>query len=73
MVQATYSFGVWNNHQVSNPQTYLTSTITGQPTFGGVTGFASNRYVWDQTHMSNAVSLRSDSKGVFDFDLSAST
>lgn len=73
MVQATYSFGVWNNHQVSNPQTYLTSTITGQPTFGAVTGFASNRYVWDQTHMSNAVSLRSDSKGVFDFDLSAST
>ena len=73
LVQATYSFGVWNNHQVSNPQTYLTSTVKGQPTFGGVTGFASNRYVWDQTHMSNAVSLRSDSKGVFDFDLSAST
>jgi iron complex outermembrane receptor protein len=72
-VQATYSFGVWNNHQVSNPQTYLTSTVNGQPTFGGVTGFASNRYVWDQTHMSNAVSLRSDGKGVFDFDLSAST
>src|SRR6202167_5174885 len=30
MVQATYSFGVWNNHQVSNPQTYLTSATTGQ-------------------------------------------
>src|SRR5580698_8006288 len=73
MVQATYSFGVWNNHQVSNPQTYLTSTVTGQPTFGGVSSFASNRYVWDQTQMSNAVSLKSDSKGVFDFDLSAST
>ncbi len=73
LVQATYSFGVWNNHQVSNPQTYLTSTVNGQPTFGGVTGFASNRYVWDQTHMSNAVSLRSDGKGVFDFDISAST
>jgi iron complex outermembrane recepter protein len=73
MVQATYSFGVWNNHQVSNPQTYLTSATTGQPTFGGVSGFASNRYVWDQTHMSNAVSVKSDSKGVFDFDLSAST
>ena len=73
MVQATYSFGVWNNHQVSNPQTYLTSTITGQPTLGGVSSFASNKYVWDQTHMSNAISLRSDSKGVFDFDLSASS
>jgi iron complex outermembrane recepter protein len=73
MVQATYSWGIWNNHQVSNPQTYLTSTINGQPTFGGVSSFANNRYVWDQTHMSNAVSLKSDSKGVFDFDLSAST
>jgi iron complex outermembrane receptor protein len=73
MVQATYSFGVWNNHQESNPQTYLTSTANGQATFAGISGFASNRYVWDQTHMSNAVSLKSDSKGVFDFDLSAST
>ena len=73
MVQATYSFGIWNNIQHSNPQTYLTSTITGQPTLGGVSSFASNKYVWDQTHMSNAVSLKSDTKGTFDFDLSAST
>jgi iron complex outermembrane recepter protein len=73
MVQATYSFGIWNNVQTSNPQTYLTSTATGQPTFGGVSSFASNKYTWDQTHMSNAISLKSDSKGVFDFDLSAST
>ena len=76
MVQATYSFGIWNNHQTSDPQTYLTSTATGQPTFGGQSlgsGFASNKYIWDETHMNNAVSLKSDSKGVFDFDLSAST
>jgi iron complex outermembrane receptor protein len=73
VVQATYSFGVWNNHQTSNPQTYLTSTATGLPTFAGISGFASNRYIWDQTHVSNAVSLRSDTKGVYDFDLSASS
>ena len=73
LVQATYSLGVWNNHQTSNPQTYLTSTLNGQPTFGGVASFANNRYVWDQTHLSNAVSLKSDTKGVFDFDISAST
>jgi iron complex outermembrane receptor protein len=73
MVQATYSFGIWNNIQTSNPQTYLTSTATGQPTFAGISGFAANKYTWDETHMSNAVSLKSDSKGVFDFDLSAST
>src|ERR1700722_6433797 len=73
LVQATYSLGVWNNHQTSNPQTYLTSTATGAPTFGGQAAFASNKYVWDQTQMSNAVSLKSDTKGVYDFDLSASS
>jgi iron complex outermembrane recepter protein len=73
LVQATYSLGIWNNVQTSNPQTYLTSTATGAPTFGGVSGFASNRYIWDQTHLSDAVSLKSDTKGVYDFDLSASS
>src|SRR5665213_2803380 len=73
LVQATYSLGIWNNVQTSNPQTYLTSTATGMPTFGGISGFASNKYIWDQTHLSNAVSLKSDTKGVYDFDFSAST
>ena len=73
LVQATYSFGIWNNHQTSDPQTYLRSTITGQPTYGGVTGFASNKYIWDETHVSNAVSLKSDTKGKFDFDVAVSS
>jgi iron complex outermembrane recepter protein len=72
-VQATYSLGVWNNVQTSNPQSYLTSTATGLPTLGGVSSFASNEYIWNQTHMSNAVSLKSDTKSAFDFDLSASS
>jgi iron complex outermembrane receptor protein len=73
LVQATYSLGIWNNHQTSDPQTYLRTTATGAPTFANIAGFASNKYTWDQTHLSNAVSLKSDTKGVFDFDLSAST
>jgi len=73
LVQATYSFGVWNNHQTSDPQTYLKSSVTGLPTFAGLTGFASNKYTWDQTHISNAVTLKSDTRGTFDFDLSASS
>ena len=51
----------------------MRSTATGAPTFAGIAGFASNKYTWDQTHLSNAVSLKSDTKGVFDFDLSASS
>jgi len=73
LVQATYSLGIWNNHQVSDPQTYLRSTATGAPTFAGITGFASSKYVWDETHMSNAFSVKSDTKGVYDFDISASS
>ena len=73
LVQATYSLGVWNNNQTSNPQTYLTSTATGAQTFAGISGFASNKYIWDETHLSNAVSIKSDTKGAFDFDLSASS
>jgi iron complex outermembrane receptor protein len=73
LVQATYSLGIWNNHQVSDPQTYLRSTATGLPTFAGIASFANARYIWDETHMSNAVAIRSDTKGVFDFDLSASS
>jgi iron complex outermembrane recepter protein len=72
-VTATYTGGIWNNVQNSNPQTYLTSTATGAPTFGGVSSFASNEYTWNQTHVSNAVSLKSDTHGIYDFDLSASS
>lgn len=73
LVQATYSLGIWNNHQVSDPQTYLRSTATGLPTFAGISTFASGKYIWDQTHLSNAVAIKSDTKGLFDFDLSASS
>ncbi|MGJ4931420.1 TonB-dependent receptor [Bradyrhizobium sp. HKCCYLS2038] len=73
LVQATYSLGIWNNHQVSNPQTYLRLNTNAQPTFAGNSGFASGRYIWDQTQLSNAVAIKSDTKGTFDFDLSASS
>ena len=73
LVQATYSFGVWNNVQTSTPQTYLRTVATGMPTFAGISSFAGNKYMWDETHVSNAVSLRSDTKGIYDFDLSLSS
>lgn len=72
-IKATYAFGVWVNDQVSRPETYLRSATSLAPTFAGISGFASGRYEWNQTHVSNAISLKSDTKGVFDFDLSASS
>jgi iron complex outermembrane receptor protein len=71
-IRATYSLGLWNNHETSTPQSYLT-TLAGAPTYGNVAGFATNEFIWDQTHLSNVVSLRSDSRDAFDFDLSASS
>jgi iron complex outermembrane receptor protein len=73
VVRATYAIGLWHNDQTSTPQSYLTSTATGAPTFGGVSSFASSEYTWNQTQLSNAVSLKSDTHGFFDFDLSASS
>jgi iron complex outermembrane receptor protein len=71
-VTATYTIGLWNNNQISNVQSYLSATATGAPTYGGVAGFASGRFNWDQTRLANAVSLKSDTRGLFDFDLSVS-
>ncbi len=72
-IRGTYSVGLWNNDQSSSPQAYLISTATGTPTFGGVSSFANGKYTWNQMHLSNAVSLKSDTPGPVDFDLSAST
>ncbi|MBX9711709.1 MAG: TonB-dependent receptor [Xanthobacteraceae bacterium] len=69
---ATYTVGLWRNNQDSSVQTYLRSTATGAPTFGNVAGFASNNYTWDQTRLANAFSLKTDTKGLYDFDISLS-
>jgi len=71
-VTATYTIGLWNNNQISNVQSYLQSTATGAQTYGGVSGFASGRFTWDQTRLANAVSLKSDTKGLYDFDIAVS-
>jgi iron complex outermembrane recepter protein len=73
-VRAAYSLGIWNNMQDSTPESYL-RTAAGAPTYGGSAGssFAGSQYAWYQTQMSNAVSLKSDSHGLYDFDLSASS
>lgn len=71
LVKATYFIGYWSNDARSDVQTYL-QNAAGNPTFGNVPGFASNYYTLNEKHLANAVSIKSDTKGVFDFDLSAS-
>src|SRR5262249_29696655 len=64
----TYTIGFWNNDQDSTVQSYLRDA-KGNPTFGGVSAFASNNYTWNQTHLANAISLKTDTKTTFDFDI----
>ena len=71
LVKATYTIGYWSNDSKSDVQTYL-ANVAGNPTFGNVAAFASNYSNLQEKHLANALSVKSDTKGVFDFDLSAS-
>lgn len=70
-VQAIYTLGYWSNDTKSDTQTYLTNAA-GNPTFGNVAGFASGYYTFNEKHLANSLSVKSDTKGSFDFDLSVS-
>ena len=66
-LRATYTFGFWSNTTSSQVQTYLTNAAGG-PTFGNTAGFASNRYKQDEQHLANALSLKTDTRGPFDWE-----
>ncbi len=72
-LQGRYTLGFWSNQQDSTPTSYLTSTTTGAPTFGGVSGFAANNYTWNEKHLANSISLGSTTRGDIDFDMSIAT
>lgn len=69
-LRATYTIGYWSNTQSSSVQTYLKDS-NGAPTFGGVSGFASNTHKWTQQHLMNAVSFKTDTAGDWDWELTA--
>lgn len=71
-VKATYQGVFWMNDTDSNVQTYLRN-IAGNPTFGSVNGFANNNYTLDQKHLANSISLKTDTKDTFDWDISLSS
>ncbi len=69
-LRASYSVSYWENNQISTAQSYLT-TANGTPTFAGVSGFASNTSNWQQQHLMNALSLKTDTGGNWDWELIA--
>lgn len=70
-LRASYTYGLWHNDGHAGVETYLTNSA-GQPTYAGQAGFASGNYDLDQTHSAHSLQLRSDTRGAFDFDISAS-
>jgi iron complex outermembrane receptor protein len=75
-LKATYIIGLWTNDGKSNVETYLRDAA-GNPTFGGSGGvgganFASMYYTIKQTDLANAFSLKSDTRGNFDWDVAIS-
>jgi len=66
-LRATYMVGYWTNNTQSSVQTYLTDGA-GNQTFGGVSSFASNTYNLQEQHLMNALSLKTDTKGAWDFE-----
>ncbi|ACB95991.1 TonB-dependent receptor [Beijerinckia indica] len=70
-LQMTYQIGFWSNHTNSSVQTYLRDD-TGAATFAGQSSFANNNYTLTEQHLSNALSFKTHTGGVFDWDLSVS-
>ncbi|MEI9894129.1 MAG: TonB-dependent receptor [Chthoniobacter sp.] len=70
-LQAAYQVGVWSGDTESHVQTYLRDA-SGERTYAGLGGFANNDYTVYQTHLSNALSLKTDTKSAFDWDFSVS-
>jgi iron complex outermembrane receptor protein len=66
-VRAAYTFGAWNNDGKSRVDTYLDAS--GRPTFGGQSGFATGFYDLAQRHFAHSLSLRSDTKRDWDFEV----
>jgi iron complex outermembrane receptor protein len=66
-LRAAYTFGLWRNDASSDVDAY--SAASGQPTFAGQSGFASGFYDLTQQHHAQSLSLRSDTRSVWDVEL----
>ena len=66
-LRATYTFGYWQNDANAGIDTYLSRADT--PSFGGQGAFASGDYGLYQRHNSHSLSLRTDTRRDWDFEL----
>lgn len=80
-LKASYSFGFWNNQSQGRPNSYLTNAA-GTPVYSGIVSSGGNKYSVGASDftMSNeqlqqymhAFSLKTNTKGVFDWEVALS-
>jgi len=66
-LKASYGVGYWSNDTTSSTQTYLRDA-NGNPTYGGVSGFASNTYTLAEQHLMNSFALKTDTHENWDWE-----
>lgn len=69
-LRASYHIGYWRDRARSSVQTYLTAA-DGTPTFGGVTRFAGGESMHRSRQLMQALSLKTDTGGDWDWDVVA--
>ncbi len=70
-VQLAYTYAFWQNDANAAPDTYLQKS--GAPTYASQAGFASGTYGLLQEHIAQSVSLRTDRKKDWDFEVIGSS
>ena len=80
-LRASYTLGWWNNDSKGRPSSYL-SDASGNPVYSGPINIGGNSYMLaptafnltndSQTHWMHGFSLKSHTRGVFDWELAAS-
>lgn len=66
-LRAAAVFGCWDSRTASEVETYLVNA-QGQPTYAGLAGFASGTSDADQQHSLQGLTLRTETKGAWDFE-----
>ena len=70
-VRAAYTFGAWRNDATSAVDSYIATS--NQPTFAGQAGFATGFYKLYQLHTSHSLSIRSNNRSDWDYELVGAT
>jgi len=66
-IRAAYTLGFWRNDADAGVDAY--THRSGEPTYAGLGGFASGTYNLVQQHLSHALSVRSDTRRDWDFEV----